>query len=73
MPPQEESFRFAQLIAHEDIRSIVINMEHAAFDQGLAQQLAEHLKAPCYALSELKAESLYHTVRKEMAAPSPKK
>ena len=26
---------------------VVINMEHAAFDQGLAQQLANHLKAPC--------------------------
>jgi magnesium chelatase subunit D len=47
-------------------------MEHAAFDQGLAQQLANHLKAPCYALSELKAESLYHTVRQEMSAPQKK-
>ena len=72
LPPQEESYRFADLIAHEEVRSIVINMEHAAFDQGLAQQLANHLKAPCYALSELKAESLYHTVRQEMANPSPK-
>lgn len=72
MPPQEESYRFADLIAHEEVRSVVINMEHAAFDQGLAQQLANHLKAPCYALSELKAENLYHTVRQEMANPSPK-
>jgi magnesium chelatase subunit D len=44
-------------------------MEHAAFDQGLAQQLADHLKAPCYSLSDLKAESLYNTVRDEMAKP----
>ena len=72
LPPQEESYRFADLIAHEAVRSIVINMEHAAFDQGLAQQLANHLKAPCFALSELKAENLYHTVRQEMANPSPK-
>ena len=72
LPPQEESYRFAELIAHEDVRSIVINMEHAAFDQGLAQQLANHLKAPCYALNELKAESLYHTVRQEMSNPTPK-
>jgi len=43
-----------------------------AFDQGLAQQLADHLKAPCYALSELKAESLYHTVKEEMARPMKK-
>jgi Mg-chelatase subunit ChlD len=43
-----------------------------AFDQGLAQQLANHLKAPCYALSELKAESLYHAVKDEMAKPMKK-
>jgi len=34
----------------------------------LAQALADHLKAPCYTLSELKAENLYHTVRSEMEA-----
>jgi magnesium chelatase subunit D len=45
---------------------VVINMEHAAFDQGLAQALADHLKAPCYTLNELKAETLYKTVRDEM-------
>jgi magnesium chelatase subunit D len=72
LPPQEESYRFAELIAQEKVRSVVINMEHAAFDQGLAQQLANHLKAPCYSLAELKAESLYHTVRQEMANPTPK-
>lgn len=68
LSPQEEAQHFAELIANEEVKSIVINMEHAAFDQGLAQQLANHLKAPCYALSELKAESLYHTVRQEMRA-----
>jgi len=47
-------------------------MEHAAFDQGLALQLANHLKAPCYALSELKAENLYHAVKAEMARPMKK-
>jgi len=36
------------------------------------QQLANHLKAPCYALSELKAENLYHTVKEEMAKPMKK-
>jgi magnesium chelatase subunit ChlD-like protein len=72
LPPQEESYRFAELIAHEKVKSVVINMEHAAFDQGLAQQLANHLKAPCYALSELKAENLYHTVKEEMAKPMKK-
>jgi Mg-chelatase subunit ChlD len=68
MPPQEEAHRVADLIAEEEIRSVVINMEHAAFDQGLAQALAEHLQAPCYTLSELKAETLYQAVRDEMDA-----
>jgi len=66
MPPQEESHQLADEIAHDHIRSVVVNMEHAAFDQGLAQALAEHLKAPCYSLNELKAENLYQTVKKEI-------
>jgi magnesium chelatase subunit D len=66
LPPQEEAHRIAQEIAEAEIRSIVINMEHAAFDQGLAQSLAEHLKAPCYTLNELKAENLYRAVRDEI-------
>jgi magnesium chelatase subunit D len=68
LPPQEEGFKFADQIAFDGIRAVVINMEHAAFDQGLAQALAEHLKAPCYSLSELKAENLYNAVKKEMNA-----
>jgi magnesium chelatase subunit D len=44
-------------------------MEHASFDQGLAQALADHLEAPCYTLNELKAENLYQTVRQEMSEP----
>jgi magnesium chelatase subunit D len=67
LAPQEESWRFAELIANEKVRSVVINMEHAAFDQGLAQLLAQHLKAQCFALSELKAENLYHAVKQEMS------
>ena len=43
-PPQEEAHKLAEKIADEEIRSVVINMEHAAFDQGLAQGLADHLK-----------------------------
>ncbi|MBN1146054.1 MAG: VWA domain-containing protein [Anaerolineales bacterium] len=66
LPPQQEAGRLAEQIADDDIRSVVINMEHAAFDQGLAQNLADHLEAPCYTLSELKAETLYQKVREEM-------
>ncbi len=67
LPPQEEANRFAELIADEDVHSVVINMEHAAFDQGLAQALADHLDCPCYTITDLKAESLYMTVRQEIA------
>lgn len=66
LPPQDETYKLAEMIAREGYRSVVINMEHAAFDQGLAQSLADHLESPCYSLSELKAENLYHTVRQEM-------
>jgi len=65
-PPQEEAYQFADQISSHAYRCVVINMEHVSFDQGLAQALADHLKAPCYTLTELKAESLYHTVRQEM-------
>jgi magnesium chelatase subunit D len=68
LPPQEESGFLAEGIAVDEIRSVVINMEHAAFDQGLAKNLADHLKAPCYTLGELKAETLYQKVREEMVA-----
>jgi len=64
--PQPEAHRLADQIAEEDIRSVVVNMEHAAFDQGLADALAEHLKAPCYTLSELRAENLYQAVKAEL-------
>ena len=66
LPPQEEAHLVADKIRQQGIRSIVINMEHAAFDQGLAQELAERLDGPCYTLQELKAEHLYHTVRQEL-------
>jgi magnesium chelatase subunit D len=67
LPPQEEAYRIAETFPQTHIRSLVINMEHEAFDQGLAQALADHLKAPCYTLAELKAEVLLQTVRDELA------
>jgi magnesium chelatase subunit D len=68
LPPQEEAHAIADLIAQADVRTVVINMEHAAFDQGLATTLADHLGGPCYTLAELKAENLYRTVRRELDA-----
>ena len=66
-PPQEESYQIAELFPRNGIRSVVINMEHEAFDQGLARTLADHMEAPCYTLAELKAEALVQTVRGELA------
>ena len=66
LPPQEEAHRAARLFKEEHLRSVVINMEHAAFDQGLAGALAEKLGAPCYTLHELKAENLYEMVKGEL-------
>jgi len=64
--PQEEAYNIADQVAKENIHSVVINMEHAAFDQGLAQSLADHLKSPCYTITDLKAESLFVTVQQEI-------
>lgn len=66
MSPREEALLIADLIAHEKIRAVVINTEHQSLDRGLAQELAVALDAPCYTLEEIKAESLYQTVRKEL-------
>jgi len=71
LPPQEEAHRVAERIRQAGIRSVVVNMEHAAFDQGLAQALAERLDGPCYTLHELKAEHLYQAVRQELEAGLP--
>jgi Mg-chelatase subunit ChlD len=68
IPPQEEAHQIAEQIKAEDIRSVVINMEHISFDQGLAQGLADRLGGPCYTLQELRADLLYDTVRSEMSA-----
>ena len=67
LPPQEEAHLLADLISSKDVHSLVINMEHVAFDQGLAQSLADHLDAPCYTLDDIRAENLYVTVRQEMS------
>jgi magnesium chelatase subunit D len=66
-PPQEEAYLVAEMFPQAHIRSVVINMENKAFDQGLAQALASHLDAPCYTLAELRAEALLQTVRGELA------
>lgn len=66
LPPQEEALRIAAMIRKADLRAVVINTEHEAFDRGLAQSLADTLGGPCYTLKQLKAAELYQTVREEM-------
>lgn len=66
MPAQEEAQRIAELFANASLRSIVINMEHAAFDRGLAQKLADALGGICYNLPELRADTLLSTVKREI-------
>jgi magnesium chelatase subunit D len=65
-PPQEEAHKIAELIQKTGIHSVVINMEHEAYDRGLAHNLAHVLDGPCYCLAELRAAELYRTVREEL-------
>jgi Mg-chelatase subunit ChlD len=65
-PPQQEAHKIADLIQRVGIHSVVVNMEHAAYDRGLAADLARALDGPCYCLAELKASELYRTVREEL-------
>jgi len=68
LSPQKESNALAEKIAELEVHSVVVNMESVHFDQGLAAVLAEHLKAPCYSLEEIRADNLYQTVRNEMSS-----
>ncbi len=63
LPPQEETGLVAGLIHQNHFRSVVVNMEHPAFDRGLANQLALDLGGVCYTLPELRADTLVETVK----------
>ncbi len=66
LPPQVEMARMAGMIHDSHYRTIVVNMEHPAFDRGLAAELANLLGGPCYSLPDLKAEALVQTVKGEL-------
>jgi magnesium chelatase subunit D len=70
LPAQEEAMHMAQLIQQAGLRSVVVNMEHVAFDRGLAQALADAMGAPCYCLPDLAAESLVATVQDSLQLAS---
>lgn len=69
LSPQEEAHHIATLIKEAEIRTVTINMEHVAFDQGLAKRLAEKLGGPCYNLGQIRVDNLLDTVRQEMDKP----
>ncbi len=66
LPAQEEAHQIARQIQQDNIKSVVINMEHPSFDRGLTQALALELDAPCYTLSQLRAETIYQTVKEAL-------
>ena len=66
LSPQEEAHQIAHQIKEADIRTVTINMEHIAFDQGLAQRLADQLGGPCYTLGQIRTDNLLNTVRNEI-------
>ena len=68
MPPQEEAYKIATQIAEDEIPSVVINMEHREFDKGLASEIANHLNASYYCLTDLQAEKLLQTVKDEIGS-----
>ncbi len=66
MPARDEALMVADLFAEKKIRAVVVNTEHEALDRGLARELADHLNSPCYTLSQIRADTLYETVRREL-------
>ncbi|RLC83535.1 MAG: hypothetical protein DRI37_10125 [Chloroflexi bacterium] len=63
LPPQQEAYLIAEQLQEAQVRSVVINMENADFDQGYAQALAEHLGGECYNPALLQASSLVEMVQ----------
>ena len=68
MPPQIEAYRIAEQLQEDNVKAIVINMESAEYDKGLAQALADHLGGTCYNLASLQAAALYTMVRNQLSS-----
>lgn len=67
MPPQQEALKIAEFFAQDQIRTIVINTEHEAFDRGLAQTLADAMEAECLTLKEFSVGELTNVVQRYVA------
>jgi Mg-chelatase subunit ChlD len=68
LPPLEEALAIADVMARDQIRAIVINTEHRALDKGRTRQIADHLRATYHMLNDLRAETLFDTVRSVLAS-----
>jgi Mg-chelatase subunit ChlD len=66
-PPQVEAYHVAEQLKEDDVQSIVINMESADYDKGLAQALADHLGGVCHNLASLQAHALVNMVRRQLS------
>lgn len=66
LPPQQEAYQIADVIAAREIRAIVIDTEHPNFERGLSRKLAEHLKGSYYRLEDLHEDGLVQAVRRQM-------
>lgn len=66
LPPQQEAYQIADLIAARAIRAIVIDTEHPSFERGLSRRLAEHLRGSYYRLEDLNDDGLVQAVRRQM-------
>ena len=66
LPPQTETYKLADFISEQNIRSVVIDTEHPIFERGLARQLAEHLDGSYYRLDDLAEGGLVDLVRSEL-------
>jgi magnesium chelatase subunit D len=66
LPPQQEAYHIAEMIAAQDIRAIVIDTEHPNFERGLSRQLAERLKGAYFRLEDLGDIGLAQAVRMQL-------
>ncbi|GIV90389.1 MAG: magnesium chelatase [Chloroflexus sp.] len=66
LPPQQEAYRIAEMIADRQIQAIVIDTEHPHFDRGLSRRLAEYLRGIYYRLEDLQDDGLVRAVRQQM-------
>lgn len=66
LPPQTETYMWADYISDQRIRAVVIDTEHPIFERGLARQLAQHLKGHYYRLDDIQEGGLVDLVRTEL-------